>query len=290
MPLYRRFPVDDEFMRKIQERNLYTFRSRNYLFRRFENHGRKESLSVDDYTIEHIMPQSELSSAWQASLGEDWLSVHKTYLHTLGNLTLTGYNSEYSNRPFNEKRDMRGGFRDSPLKVNAGLRGLLDWNENAIKARAEKLAGQALAVWPAPVVQSDMLAEYRPELAEDAKGKYSIEDHPNLLSSPTRELLQAFRDEVLRLDPRVTEEYLKVKVAYKAPTNFADVVPQAKRLKVTLNMGFSEVDDPLKMCRDVSGLGTWGTGEVQLEFSDIDELSHVIDLVRQSLGLQLGWW
>ena len=69
-----------------------------------ENHGRKERVIVDEYTIEHIMPQNEnLSEAWKAELGPDWEQVHTTYLHTLGNLTLTGYNPELSDRPFAEK-------------------------------------------------------------------------------------------------------------------------------------------------------------------------------------------
>ncbi|MEI2750210.1 MAG: HNH endonuclease family protein [Ferruginibacter sp.] len=71
-----------------------------------ENHGKKERVAIDEYTIEHIMPQSEpLPPAWRKELGPEWERIHATYLHTLGNLTLTGYNSEYGNRPFTVKRD-----------------------------------------------------------------------------------------------------------------------------------------------------------------------------------------
>ena len=101
LPSYRRFPGDDEFRRDLQTRDLYHFRSRSYWLRRFENHGRKERVPVDEYTIEHIMPQNEVLSAdWKKALGSEWERVHQTWLHTLGNLTLTGYNSEYSDRPF----------------------------------------------------------------------------------------------------------------------------------------------------------------------------------------------
>ena len=94
-----------------------------------ENYGRKEHVTIEDYTIEHIMPQNEnLSKEWQAALGDDWQAVQLKYLHTLGNLTLTGYNSEYSDRPFTKKRDMEGGFKDSPLRLNKGLRQLETWN------------------------------------------------------------------------------------------------------------------------------------------------------------------
>jgi len=286
LPSYRRFPGEDEFRRDLKTRDLYNFRSRTYWLRRMENDGRKERVPVDEYTIEHILPQTQtLSAAWKSALGPEWERVQQTWLHTLGNLTLTGYNSEYSDRPFAEKRDMEGGFRESPLKLNAGL-GLLDqWNEDAIKARAEKLAGMAVEVWLAPKLEADILEAYRSKVA--AAG-YSIDDHPHLLASPMRELFEAFRRQVLALDPCVTEEFLKLYVAYKAETNFVDVVPQVKRLRLSLNMAFVEVNDPKGVCKDVSGLGRWGNGDVEVGLTWLDELPYVMGLVRQSFERQMG--
>jgi Protein of unknown function (DUF1524) len=192
LPSYRRFPKDDEFQRDIQTRDLYNFRSRSYWLRRFENYGRKERVAVDEYTIEHIMPQNEdLSVSWKNALGSDWERVHKTWLHTLGNLTLTGYNSEYSDRPFLEKRDMAGGFRESPLRVNAGLAQLDRWDEDTIKARAVKMATNALNVWTAPQLSPEKLAAYQPKAAEVAT--YSIEDHPHLLTSKMRDVSETIK-------------------------------------------------------------------------------------------------
>jgi len=287
LPSYRRFPQDEEFQRDIQTRDLYNFRSRSYWLRRFENYGRKERVAVDEYTIEHIMPQNEdLSASWKNALGPDWDRVHKTWLHTLGNLTLTGYNSEYSDRPFLEKRDMAGGFRESPLRVNAGLGQLDRWDEETIKARAVKMAANALNVWAPPELPAEILAAYQPKEFESAI--YSIEDHPHLLTANMRELFEAFRKEVLALDPCVTEEFLKLYVAYKAETNFVDVVPQAKQLRLSLNMDFAEISDPKGLCKDVSGLGRWGNGDVEVRLSELDELPYVTGLVRQSLEKQLG--
>ncbi len=122
LPSRQRFPDDDEFKRELCTRDLYNFRNRTYWLSRLENFERKERVSVGEYTIEHIMPQNKkLSKKWQDELGSEWKSVHQTLLHTLGNLTLTGYNSEYSDRSFAEKRDMQGGFRQSPLRLNQGL-------------------------------------------------------------------------------------------------------------------------------------------------------------------------
>lgn len=287
MPSYRRFPGDEEFKRDIQTRDLYNFRSRSYWLRRFENFGRKERVPVDEYTIEHIMPQNDaLSVAWKAALGLDWERVHATYLHTLGNLTLTGYNSEYSDRPFEEKRDMKGGFKQSPLKVNAGLGGLSAWNEAAIQSRAETLADEAVNVWSAPVVAVGILDLYRTK--SDKTTTYSIDDHPHLKNPAIRRLFDALRQEILTLDPCVTEEFLKLYVAYKAETNFIDIVPQAKQLRLSLNMPFSDIVDPRGLCTDVSEVGRWGNGDVEVRLVEMEELPYVLGLIRQALERQLG--
>jgi uncharacterized protein with ParB-like and HNH nuclease domain/predicted transport protein len=286
LPSYRRFPDDTEFKREIQVRDLYNFRSRSYWLRKIENFERKERVSVDEYTIEHILPQNEnLPPKWQAALGTEWKRIQKTYLHTLGNLTLTGYNSEYSDNTFLEKRDMKGGFKESPLRVNQGL-GVLDrWDENAITERGNRMAEQALKVWIAPQLPKETLVAYR-EKATTAG--YGINDHPYLQSGLPKELFEAFRKEVLALDPVVTEEFLKLYVAYKAETNFVDVVPQAKRLRLSLNMPFPEINDPRGLCKDISGVGRWGNGDVEVGLSSLDELPYVMGLIRQSFERQMG--
>ena len=95
-----------------------------------------------------------------------------------------------------------------------------------------------------------------------------------------RALFEAFRKAVLALDPCVSEEFLKLYVAYKAETNFVDVVPQAKRLRLALNMRFSEVNDLKGLCKDVTDIGRWGNGDVEVALSNLDELPYVIGLVR----------
>lgn len=287
LPSYRRFPRDAEFERELKSRDLYNFRSRSYWLRRLENHGRKEPVPVDEYTIEHILPQNEnLSAEWRETLGRDWKRVQETWVHTIGNLTLTGYNPEYSDRPFPEKRDMPRGFRESPLRLNQGLGKVEVWNEAAIQARADRLAKQALEVWPAPALPDEVLECYRKK--PTAEPTYTIEDHPYLLSGPMRELFEAFRKEVLALDPCVTEEFLKLYVAYKAETNFVDVVQQRNRLRLSLNMKFREVYDPRGLCKDVSNLGRWGNGDVEVGLSRLEDLSYVMGLVRQAFEKQMG--
>lgn len=288
LPSYRRFPNDDEFRRDLHTRDLYNFRSRSYWLRRLENYGRKERVAVDEYTIEHILPQNpNLSAAWKQALGSEWERIHQQWLHTLGNLTLTGYNAEYSDRPFTEKRDMTGGFKESPLKLNAGLGLLETWNEASIQERANRLADQAITVWGSPKLDAAILKTYQPTKVK-AAGEYTINDHPYLSSNGLRDVFEAFRKEVIALDPCVSEEFLKLYVAYKAETNFVDVVPQAKRLRLSLNMSFTEINDPKGICKDVTNLGRWGNGDIEVEIKSIEELPYVMGLVRQSYERQMG--
>ena len=78
---YRRFPSDEEFKRELSVRDLYNFPRRSYWLRRLENHDRKERVPVDEYTIEHILPQNEnLSATWREALGPEWRRVQETWL------------------------------------------------------------------------------------------------------------------------------------------------------------------------------------------------------------------
>jgi predicted transport protein len=289
---YRRFPKDEEFKRELKIKDLYNFRSRSYWLRRLENHGRKERVPVDECTIEHILPQCDNSSdkvpaVWREALGDDWENVWETYRHTLGNLTLTAYNAEYSNRGFTEKCSMEGGFAQSPLRLNRHIAAEEVWNREAIEGRADYLSAQAVSVWQAPVLDSEILSAYKPT-SQTLSSSYTIEDHPHLASSVLRDLFNALRIRIMELDPVVSEEFLKLYVAYKAETNFVDIVPQAKRLKLTLNMLFHEIDDPRGICVDVTGLGRWGNGDVQVTLSSQDDLTYVLGLIRQSFERQMG--
>ena len=205
----------------------------------------------------------------------------------MGNLTLTGYNTEYSDHAFKKKRDMQGGFRESPLKLNDTLRTLENWDESAIKMRAEKLGALAATVWSSPFLSTETLEAYRPNVEKVAG--YNINDHPLLVNrSPMHILFKAFRKEVLALDVCVTEEFLKRYVAYKAETNFVDVAPQKERLRLCLNMQFHELHDSKELSRDVTNIGHDGTGDVEIGFSKLDELAYVMGLVRQAFEKQIG--
>jgi uncharacterized protein with ParB-like and HNH nuclease domain len=149
-----RFPDDVEFYQSLSRNHLYSLRSLKFILKRFETHGRKEPVSFEGLTIEHILPQNkDLKQEWIDDLGPDWQTIQDQWLHTLGNLTLTGYNSEYKDHPFLTKRDLPGGFAQSPLRLNQELGKLDSWNEASIKKRGEQLAERALGIWPMPKPQ-----------------------------------------------------------------------------------------------------------------------------------------
>ncbi|RSE36154.1 DUF262 domain-containing protein [Acinetobacter junii] len=170
-----RFPNDEEFEQALFSRNIYAMSSKNkaYLFSFLENEESKEQINVIErikdgtYTIEHIMPQT-LSPVWQKELGEKSQQIHEQWLHTLPNLTLTGYNSKYSNRPFKDKLDVENGFKDSNLRLNQYVRECLKWTEDELVERQSRLSKKSLKLWYYPTTS------YAPPVEET--NEYLLED------------------------------------------------------------------------------------------------------------------
>lgn len=284
---YKRMPNDEEFTREFVVKDIYNFRNRNYLLRKLENDNRKEIVNIESYTIEHIMPQNEnLSPEWRQELGSNWEEVHKTYLHTIGNLTLTRYNSELSDKPFKIKRDQAGGFADSPLRLNRELAQFHTWNEADIRKRAMSLAEQARHVWKLPHLDADVLMKYTKKGTEKDQ-IYSLADHAEYLQGDMLKLFEQLRTRICNLDSSVREEFKKLYIAYKATTNFVDIVPQKSRLRLSLNLAFHEINDPRGICKDVTNLGRWGNGDVEVGISSIEELDYIMSLIKQAFEKQI---
>ena len=280
---YKEFPDNDKFMAAFMSRDIYTMRARNYILSRLENFGNKAPIIIENYTIEHIMPQNtSLSPEWQHDLGVNWKEIQKTYLHTIGNLTLTAYNSEMSDRPFMDKMNMPGGFKESALRLNAYLVKLTEWNEDHIKERAQQLAAKAVQIWPYPSLTNAELAPYTAE--EKSAPKYTLETYD--INAFTKILFETLDRRIMNLSPAVKREYKKLYIAYKLDTNFVDIVVQKQRLRISVNMKFSEVYDPNGICRDVTGLGRWGNGDVELFMEHTSDIDRVMEIIEQSYKLQ----
>ncbi|EJB74998.1 hypothetical protein HPHPA16_0689 [Helicobacter pylori Hp A-16] len=284
----RRFPDDDEFKEEFMRKDFYKFELIKYLFNRMENFNRKEREPTDKYTIEHIMPQ-KLTEEWERDLGQDHERIHTQYLHTIGNLTLTGYNSEYSNKSFQEKQGMEGGFKDSPLRLNQGLRdrGLESFGEKEIKKRASDLADWALKIWTYPILKAKHLEEYK---SKKAKKVYDLSSYK--FSPHSRELFDILRKEIKALDERITENFNQKYIAYKFfKINFVDIVVQNKGLKLYLSMKFNELQDEIKeklKISDVSNIGRPCVGNMKVELETKENIPYCLGLIRQALEKQMG--
>lgn len=280
---YKEFPDNDKFEGAFVSRDIYNMRARNYILSRLENFEKKAPIIIENYTIEHIMPQNKnLSSEWQADLGADWHEVQKKYLHTIGNLTLTAYNSEMSDRPFREKMNMPGGFKESALRLNKYIVLLNEWNEKHIQERANMLAKKAESIWPYPSLTNVELAPYQEE--KKTAQKYSLETYD--INAFTKMLFTSLDKRIMNLSPDVKREYKKLYVAYKMDTNFVDIVFQKQRLRISINMKFTEVNDPNGICKDITDLGRWGNGDVELFMEHQDELEQIMEIVKQSFDAQ----
>lgn len=283
---YKRFPDDTEFEREMMVKDVYNFRSRNYLLNKLENFKRKEYVNTDEYTIEHILPQNEnLSASWREMLGDNWKEVQSTYLHTIGNITLTGYNSELSDNPFMKKKKIEGGFDDSPLRLNNFMKNTDDWNENNIMLRAKEIVNKAKEIWFAPKLDEETLEKYI-DTREKENIVYSIDNY-EFLTGEMLILYEALRKRILNIDSSVREEYKKLYIAFKSLTNFVDIVPQKNRLRLSLNIAFNEIVDTENICKDVSELGRWGNGDVEVAYNSIDQLDYIMDLIQQAFDTQI---
>ncbi|KAA6512131.1 DUF262 and DUF1524 domain-containing protein [Helicobacter pylori] len=279
-----KFPKDSEFKDSFITKELYDpkkIKKIRYFLERLENFDTKEPVNTQKCNIEHIMPQTLTSEEWKGDLGENFEAIHEKYLHTIGNLTLTGYNAEYSNNSFREKRDMEKGFKQSSLKLNQSLKNLESFGEKEIEKRANDLADWALKIWIYPKLDLETLEKY--------KSKYDLSSYK--FSPHLRELFDTLRKEIKALDERVTENFMKHYITYKHGTIFVSIVPLKYELNLILNMDFSELQDEIKeklKIRNVSKTGHLGVGDVEVKLETKENIPYCLGLIRQALEKQMN--
>lgn len=279
----RRFPTDAEFREALETRDLYDMRHCHYLLDRLENHS-KELIDTSTLTIEHVMPQNEdLSSDWQSMLGPDWRDVREMWLHRLGNLTLTGYNTEYNDRSFSEKKTMKGGFAESPLRLNKFIREQAVWTAAEIERRGKELAVKALAIWRPLVVDTEAVKAAELEERKAQAARYSLD---KLDFDTCRPLFDALRQQVLSLGNDVIELCGPKSVTYRVFDFFLELIPRKRRLSLLLNLDFEECDDPTRKAIDTSKyafiMHASETGGVLFSMDDDTQLAAAMHLVRQA--------
>ncbi|MGN8520742.1 GmrSD restriction endonuclease domain-containing protein [Helicobacter pylori] len=281
----QRFPNNDEFKDCFITIDFYKFKKREYFFERLENFERKERVYTREYTTEHIMPK-KLREEWEKDLGENFQKIHNEYLHTIGNLTKTGYNPEYRNRSFQEKQGMEGGFKDSPLRLNQSLRDLESFGEEEIKKRANDLADLALKIWTYPNLDAETLEKYKPKKDKEEKKVYDLSSYK--FGSHSRELFDILSKEIKALNERIVENFNQDYISYKFDKNFVDIVVQTKDLKLYLNMKFNELQDEKNLARDMTNKGHLGNGNIEVKLETKENIPYCLGLIKQALEKQMG--
>ena len=281
---YKEFPKDDRFLEIFRTRDIYNMNRCRYILGSLENWDNKSVVSLDNLTTEHIIPQNpDLSESWKNLLGNNWSEVQKKHLHSIGNLTLTAYNSEMSDSSFTDKLDMKGGFKESALRLNRYVVGQTTWGEQQVIERAAILSDVAKNAWPYPILSEDELAPYQKQ--ENKSSQYSLESYDQL-NPNTRVLFEKLNTRILNLSTFVKREFKKMYIAYKADTNFVDVVIQKSRLLLTVNMKYDDVVDPKGLCKDITNVGRWGNGDVDLALNSLEELDDVMKIIEQAFWQQ----
>ena len=279
----RRFPTDAEFREALETHDMYDMRNCHYLLDRLENHS-KEVIDTSSFTIEHVMPQNDdLRPEWKAMLGKDWESVRETWLHRLGNLTLTGYNTEYSDRPFAEKKTIKGGFNDSPLRLNKFIREQERWAVAEMEKRGKDLAAKALTIWRPIVVDAEAVKTAELEDHKAQAARYNLD---KLDFEKSRPLFDALREQVLALGDDVIELCGPKSVTYRVFDFFLEVIPRKRRLSLLLNLDFEECGDPTQRARDTSEyafiIHASESGGVLFNLDDKTQLAAAMHVVRQA--------
>ncbi|GAA7376537.1 DUF262 and DUF1524 domain-containing protein [Helicobacter pylori] len=284
----QRFPNNDEFKDRLITIDFYNkFKKKTQCFlERLENFDTKEPVNTKELTIEHIMPQT-LKDEWERDLGENFKEIHDKYLHTIGNLTLTGYNYEYSNNSFQEKRDMEGGFKDSPLRLNQDLKNLESFGEEEIKKRANDLADLALKIWTYPKLDAETLEKYKPKKDKKEKKVYDLNSYK--FGSHSRELFDILSKEIKALDEKIVENFNQDYISYKFSKNFVDIVVQTKDLKLYLNMKFNELQDEKNLARDMTNKGHLGNGDIEVKLETKENIPLLFGVDQTGFRKTDGW-
>jgi uncharacterized protein with ParB-like and HNH nuclease domain/predicted transport protein len=281
---YKEFPNDERFLGTFLTRDIYHMNRCGYILGRLENWDNKSVVVLDNLTIEHIIPQNpHLSAEWIASLGSDGSEIQKKYLHTIGNLTLTAYNSEMGDSSFEDKLTVDGGFRDSALRLNKYVVAQSSWGETQVKERAAQLGEIAKKAWPYPALTDAELAPYRRQ--DDYAPQYTLESYQHL-NAFNRMLFEKLNTRILNLGTYVRREFKKLYIAYKADTTFVDIVIQNSRLRLAVNMKFADVVDPKGICKDITDVGRWGNGDVEVGLDSLEELDDVMAIIEQAFRQQ----
>ncbi len=285
------FPSDAEFEEALITSDIYHKRFCFHLLEGLENRGSKERSDTSGYSIEHVLPQNEnLGEGWRQMLGADWQAVQETWLHRLGNLTLTGYNSSYSDRAFDEKKSIKGGFNQSSVRLNQDIRDSDRWTETEISARGQRLARRALDIWPA--LKADPEAIKRQEFADKVTRSKRRDIEQVAMSEQARDLFEILRSKLKKDFPGLIEMAESKSVSYHDPEFFLEIIPRKRGLGLLVALDFNEVQNEDGFAQDTSDYSFVANatydGGVLIVLRDKDRVDRAMRLIRRAHETQSG--
>lgn len=271
----KEFPPDKRFFDEFIIQDIYSKKICRFILCKLETWNGHKIVSLDDLSVEHVFPQKPKPS--------EWGMLPKELLHTIGNLTLAHWadNSALSNKPFVNKLTMAQGYKQSALRLNEYIVEQSTWNEGQIFERAKKLAEFAARVWPYPQLSQKELQPYQPEPEQE----YQLDTY-KYYNPNTKTLFEILDGRIKNLGTTISRTFNKDYIAYKVDTNFTNVELQKMRLHIWINIRFDEISDPKGLCRDVSGIGHWGNGDVELYFDFNTPIDDVMAIIEQAYRLQ----
>lgn len=285
---YKRFPTNEEVQEKLLNQNMYSKRKiLKHVLIAIENTEGKEFVSTENSSIEHIMPQN-LTKDWERELGSNYEEIHGIYLHTLGNLTLTPYNSELGDKSFFDKKTCDNGFCKSKLTLNEGLCELDRWTDKEIIDRTKQLSKKIINIWKYPVKTSRVFDILNHINETGDIEEYTLIDFEELNNRTiTRQLFDTLNILILKLDSTVDQVINKQYITYKKNKNFVEIIPLKTGLRLLLDIPLTELTDTRDSCEDVSNKGRWGTGLTRVYLKDEQDVNYIMDLIKQSYEYNL---
>ena len=287
---YKEFPSDEEFEKAFIEKDVYTGRLRNYTLAKLENYTHpKDMMSLDnssDVTIEHVLPENKnLRPYWREVLGENWQELQKKYVHTVGNLTFSNraYNSEMQDYSFEDKMKVEGGIKYSNYRLSDDIASCTKWDIEEIVNRSKKRAKEALDIWKRPELPKEIMKKYINNIKAE-KNQYKNMDHYPEMRKEIEEKYEELDKRILELDENIQRVYTKHYVAYKFEyCNFVEIIIYKWSINVLLDIPFDNIIDERELCEDISNIGSWGTGDVQIKVRNDADIDYIIGLIKQSL-------
>lgn len=288
MPAAYSFPEDAEFERALMESDLYHKRVCFHVLEALENRGSKERSDTSSYSIEHILPQNEkLSESWRAMLGEDWRQVQKVWLHRLGNLTLTGYNSTYGDKSLNEKQTIPKGFRESSVRLNQDVRDALRWTPDEIGERGRRLIRRAKDIWPRLNADPTLIRAMETSELQARAARRSAEEVPMTPEATT--LFALLRNRLRIAFPDAIEMAETRSISYHDPEFFLEVIPRKRGLGLLIAIDYNEVDGPDGFVRDTSDynfvVNATYQGGVLIHIRDSPHIDRALEIVGEARKL-----